>query len=597
MRKILRSVLLAVASLTTAGMAAAAPSINLSDACVGQSGFEFVVEFNDVGLTDVPLTDVIIFRIDAESNPFVVPTERISINFTVAGDVDFAQVETIGSPPPSIDRWQDGVIPAGDFTITDLGGGSRRVEGRVPHGTEPLVVSDDVAYFAVRTSFGTTFAINAPVAACADVVPSFVSEVNLSDGVSWSPNVPGDTVATNGDGVVLEPDQPIDVTMSINLNGVDAWRCTEVFVVDGIFVSETVNHADSTGAGPAFANFPISAPPATGIYDMVLTGYPNDDCTGPPIATLTLLPGPSLASAVEVIPPSVAIIDPTATIGNNVTFGGTVTIEAGAIIGDRVALGDAVVVGRNTIVQADAILDDGTTIGANSSIGAAARLTFVINGIFTPTTIGKDVIIGSNAVVVGANIKKNADIGAGAEIRSIINGIFAPSSVGRNASVGDGSKVIGSIVRKGAVIGSNVEIRYVVNGIFVPSTIGRNALVGDGSVIGGTFIKNGATLATGVSTATGTRIGHRASVGVDSGFGSHATIKRNAIVGDDVQAGDNLVIRKGVVLGNNIVIGNNVDLGKNSSVGDNVTIGNDVTVSPGANVPDGTLIPDGMTYP
>ena len=262
MKKILRSAMLAVASLTTAGMAAAAPSINLSEACVGQSGFEFVVEFNDVGLTDVPLTEVVIFRIDAESNPFVAPTEWISINFTVAGDVDFAQVETLGTPAPTADRWQDGVIPAGDFTISDLGGGSWRVEGVVAHGTEPLLVGDDVAYFVVRTSFGTTFALNAPVTACADVAPSFVSEVSLSDGLSWSPNVPGDTVASNGDGVVIEPEQPIDVTMGINLNGVDAWRCTEVFIVDGIFVSETVNHADSIGVGPAFANFPISAPPA-----------------------------------------------------------------------------------------------------------------------------------------------------------------------------------------------------------------------------------------------------------------------------------------------------------------------------------------------
>jgi len=586
-----RLFLFTVASFAAASTAQAAPVIDTAEACVGESGFEFVVE-----LTETGPADPIRVRFDAESSPWTPPSERISINFdTVDGIVDIAVVETFDTP--EFDHWQDGPIPASDLTVTDLDAGSWRVEGVVPHGTEPLVPGDDIAFVSFRSASGTTFSPNVPVTACADVAPSFVSEVNLGDGASWSPNIPGDTIARNGDGVLAETGQPIDVTMTINLNGVDAWRCTEVFVVDGIFVSETVDHADSVGAGPAFANFPISAPPATGFYDMQLTGYPNDDCTGTPIATITLLPGESLTSAVEVIPPSVAIIDPTATIGNNVTFGGTATIEAGAVIGDRVALGDAVVVGSNTTVEADAILDQGTIVGANSIIGAAANLTFIVNGIFTPTTVGNKVTIGGNSVVVGANIKKNTVIGTGAEIRSVLN--FDKTTpllvtVGRNVSVGDGSKVIGSVVRRGTVIGSEVEIRYVVNGIFVPSTIGRNVSVGDGSLIGGTFVKANATLASGVSTATGTKIGRRVSVGTGSSFGSHTTVKRNASVGDNVQAGDYLMIRKGVVLGNNISIGNNVDLGKNSSVGNNV--GNDVKVSPGADVPDGSVIPDGTIF-
>ena len=200
-----------------------------------------------------PAHPIIIFRIDAESDPFALPTERISINYdTDASAVDFALVETIDTP--DFDHWQDGAIPAPDFSVTDLGGGSWRVEGIVPDGTEPLVVGDDVAFIAVRKT-GTAFATNVPVIACAGAAPSFVSEVNLDDGAPWSPNTPGDTIATNGEGVLVETGQLIDVTMTMNLNGTDAWRCTEVSVIDGVFISKSIDHADSTGAGPAFADF------------------------------------------------------------------------------------------------------------------------------------------------------------------------------------------------------------------------------------------------------------------------------------------------------------------------------------------------------
>ena len=592
MNKTLRLGLIAFASLTVAGVANAAPSISTAEACVDGSSFEFVLE-----LAAGP-DEAIIFRIDAESDPFVTPTERISINYDAAGVVDFApRVETIGPtsiPPvtPTFDRWLDGDISAADYTITDLSGGSWRVEGTVPNGTEPLVVGDEVAFFKVRTRSGNATSSNVPVVACADATPSFVSEVILDDGAPWSPDTSGDITATNGEGVLVEVDQLINVEMTINLNGVDVWSCTEVSIIDGIFDSGKVDHADSVGAGPAFAGFQISAPPATGTYIMELTGYPNDECTGSPVATITLLPG-----TVEVTPPAAAIIDPTATIGNNVTFGGIVTIEAGAIIGDRVALGDAVVIGPNTTVQADAVLDQGTIVGANSFIGTAANLTYIINGIFTPSVIGDAVVIGSNAQVTGARIGNNTDIGAGVEIRSVINGIFAPASVGRNASIGDNSKVIGSIVKNSAVIGSDVEITFIINGIFESSKIGRNVSVEDGSVIAGTLIRTDATLAPDVATGTGTEIGHRASIGEGSSFGSHTIIKRDTIIGDNVRTGDDVIIRTGVVVGSNNVFGNNVDLGKNSSVGNFVTIGNDVTVTPGASVPDGAIIPDGSTFP
>ena len=137
MNKISRLLLFSIASLTVAGTAMASPSITTTDACVDGSGFEFAVEFTDLDMN--PAHPIIIFRIDAESDPFALPTERISINYdTDASAVDFALVETIDTP--DFDHWQDGAIPAPDFSVTDLGGGSWRVEGIVPDGTEPLVV-------------------------------------------------------------------------------------------------------------------------------------------------------------------------------------------------------------------------------------------------------------------------------------------------------------------------------------------------------------------------------------------------------------------------------------------------------------------------
>lgn len=565
----------------------AAPTINMTEACVDGTGFEFVVDFNE------PVAaDPIQLRIDAEADPFGPDaTEHISVNFDAAdGVVDLAVVETFGTP--DFDYWLDGPIGPSDLTVTDLDFGSWRVAGRVANGTDLILPGDEIAFFAVSTQSGTTSSTNVPVAVCASAEPSFVSEVILDGGAPWTPDLPGDTVATNGDGVVVEPLQPINITMGVNLNDVDTWACTGVFLIDGVIPYDIADHADASGAGVAFASFSIPASPATGVYEMQLLAFSDDECVGNAIATMTLTPG-----AVEVMPPAVAVIDPTATIGNNVTFGGAVTIDAFAVIGDRVFLGDQAHIGANTSVGPDAIIDDGTIIGTDSSIGAGGKLTFLLNGIFTPTIVGDDVTVGPEALIVAADIDSGANIGARVEVRSLLNGIFAPAVVGLNAAIGDDSTIVGSAIRKDASIGANVDVVALLNGIFIPSTIGKNSAIGDGSLIEGTLIKKDSTLATAVIIGQGSQVDESASIGEGTSFGLHTLIKRNVIVGDNVDAGDDVAIRQGAQLGSDIEIGNNVDLGKNCSVGNSVIIGNNVTVIPGASVPDFTDIPDGSTFP
>lgn len=63
-------------------------------------------------------------RIGAESDPFVTPTARVSIDLDT---VDIAVANTFGTP--DFDYWHGGAIPGADLTVTALGGGLWRVEG------------------------------------------------------------------------------------------------------------------------------------------------------------------------------------------------------------------------------------------------------------------------------------------------------------------------------------------------------------------------------------------------------------------------------------------------------------------------------------
>lgn len=103
-------------------------------------------------------------------------------------------------------------------------------------------------------------------------------------------------------------------------------------------------------------------------------------------------------------------------------------IEPGAVIRDQVEIGDnavimmgatiniGAVIGEGTMIDMGAILGGRATVGKNSHIGAGAVLAGVIEPpSATPVTIGDNVLVGANAVILeGVKVGDGAVVAAGA---------------------------------------------------------------------------------------------------------------------------------------------------------------------------------------
>lgn len=103
-------------------------------------------------------------------------------------------------------------------------------------------------------------------------------------------------------------------------------------------------------------------------------------------------------------------------------------IEPGAIIRDQVSIGDNAVImmgavinigaeiGAGTMIDMGAVLGGRAIVGQHSHVGAGAVLAGVVEpASATPVTIGDNVLIGANAVVIeGVQVGDNAVIAAGA---------------------------------------------------------------------------------------------------------------------------------------------------------------------------------------
>ena len=103
-------------------------------------------------------------------------------------------------------------------------------------------------------------------------------------------------------------------------------------------------------------------------------------------------------------------------------------VEPGAIIRDGVEIGDnavimmgaviniGAVIGEGTMIDMGAVLGGRATVGKRCHIGAGAVLAGVIEPpSATPVTVGDDVVVGANAVVLeGVQIGKGAVVAAGA---------------------------------------------------------------------------------------------------------------------------------------------------------------------------------------
>lgn len=109
-------------------------------------------------------------------------------------------------------------------------------------------------------------------------------------------------------------------------------------------------------------------------------------------------------------------------------------IEPGAIIRDMVEIGHGAVImmgavinigsviGEGTMIDMNAVLGGRAVVGRNSHIGAGAVLAGVIEPASAkPVTIGDNVLVGANAVVLeGVSVGDNAVIAAGAVVTADI---------------------------------------------------------------------------------------------------------------------------------------------------------------------------------
>lgn len=105
-------------------------------------------------------------------------------------------------------------------------------------------------------------------------------------------------------------------------------------------------------------------------------------------------------------------------------------IEPGAIIRDRVEIGEGAVVMMGAIVNIGAVIGEGTMIdmgavlggraivGKHSHVGAGAVLAGVVEPPSAkPVTVGDDVLIGANAVIIeGVSVGDGAVVAAGAVV-------------------------------------------------------------------------------------------------------------------------------------------------------------------------------------
>ena len=214
------------------------------------------------------------------------------------------------------------------------------------------------------------------------------------------------------------------------------------------------------------------------------------------------------------------MIDPTATIGPNVTLGEYVVIEEGAVLGARVELGHHTVVHRGTVIGDDTWAGDGAVLGRQprpaptSAVAVPADLPPLRIGpgsivgagavIYRGTTIGAQTMIGDHAfvrdrciigdyVIIGSHVTLENEVTIG-DYSKLQTGVYlcawvtvedhcfiAPCVVTTNDNyMGRTQKRYkergGCTIRRGARVGANVTLLPNVE-------VGAEAFVAAGSIV------------------------------------------------------------------------------------------------------------------
>jgi UDP-3-O-[3-hydroxymyristoyl] glucosamine N-acyltransferase len=253
-----------------------------------------------------------------------------------------------------------------------------------------------------------------------------------------------------------------------------------------------------------------------------------------------------------------AIVDATASLGEDAY------VSAYAVVGAYATIGDRTVIGLRTTIADSAGPTVGTSIGIDGVVGRTV-------------TIGSDVQVGDNVT-----LSRSSTLGSGAR-------------TGNDLSVGYASSVDGN-----AVLGSNVIIGGLVS--VGAAVIGDNVVIARGVVIeAGAVIESGVVLGPEVTVRAGATL--RANVRVRKG----AEIQANATVDTGARIGRDVVVGANAVVDVNVTVRADSYIGTYQSVAENVPRGTVLADLPppdkviiagasGRTWSDGTLAPSCAAY-
>jgi len=193
-----------------------------------------------------------------------------------------------------------------------------------------------------------------------------------------------------------------------------------------------------------------------------------------------------------------AVIDETATLGENVAIGACAVIEAGVVIGDNTIIYAGTYVGHDTRIGEDTIMYPNVTIRERCEIGNRVI-------IHSGTVIGAD---GFGFVTIDGKHKKIPQLG------TVL--IEDDVEIGSNVSI-DRARFDKTVIKKGAMIDNLVQIAHNV-------VIGENSvIVSQVGISGSTEVGQNVILAGKVGVVGHIKIGDNVVVGAKGGVSKSLT--------------------------------------------------------------------------
>lgn len=233
-----------------------------------------------------------------------------------------------------------------------------------------------------------------------------------------------------------------------------------------------------------------------------------------------------------------AVVDPTATIGDDVCIGPLTVVGAGAVIGDRSQIAPQVTVGADVHIGPDAVIHAGVRIGAKAQIGARI---FIQSG----AVIGAD---GFSFVTQKVSAVEQARESLGANVEAKGQSWLRIASIG-GVEIGDDVELGANVtIDQGTIratkIGSGCKLDNQVH-------IGHNVIVGKHCLLCGQ-----------VGIAGSTVLGDFCVMGGQAGAADNITIGSGAIIGAGSGVLSNVAKGKAMMGYPAVAMGTHIDMYK-----------------------------------